>query len=206
MADRTKYDDSAPNMVPEDLARLVGQASAIDDMEGFAQRMQASDPTLGEASGSQYLLFTCRGVRCAVALRALREVLPQVPAVVALPHSPPWTVGVFALRSELIALVDPAPVLLGETPGGENVQVNAVLLVGNGPRSLGWAVGDIGAISVMRPEEIAPLRSPAVPVWERYALGVYAPTSTEDAYVLLDADRLLDDLLNELEERERPNG
>jgi chemotaxis signal transduction protein len=205
MAQRMKY-VSASSDVPADLAQLVGQTSAREDVEGFLQQTHPSDSVADEAIGSQYLLFTCGGVRCAVALRALREVLPQVPAAVPLPHSPPWTLGVFALRSELIALVDPAPVLLGERSTRERVQVGAALLVGEGPRTLGWAVGDIGAIRVIRPEEISPLPSPAVPVWERYALGVCTPASAEDTYVLLDADRLLDDLLNELEERERSNG
>jgi chemotaxis signal transduction protein len=205
MAHRMKY-VSASSDVPADLAQLVGQTSAREDVEGFLQQAHPSDSVADEAIGSQYLLFTCGGVQCAVALRALREVLPQVPAAVPLPHSPPWTLGVFALRSELIALVDPAPVLLGERSTRERVQVGAALLVGKGPRTLGWAVGDIGAIRVIRPEEISPLPSPAVPVWERYALGVCTPASAEDTYVLLDADRLLDDLLNELEERERSNG
>jgi chemotaxis signal transduction protein len=205
MAHQTKH-ESASSSMQASPARLMGHMSVGEDVDDLAQQAHGNDLAPGEASGSQYLLFTCGGVRCAVALRALREVLPHVPAAVPLPHSPPWTLGVFALRAELIALVDPAPALLGERQFEESVQFNAVLLVGNGPRTLGWAVGDVGAITVMRPEEIAPLPSPVVPVWERYALGVCMPANAEDAYVLLDAQRLLDDLLNELEEREPSNG
>jgi chemotaxis signal transduction protein len=178
---------------------------AQEEMEHLRQRVQPGEATAEVDAGSQYLLFTCGGVRCAVALRTLREVLSHVPTTVPLPHSPPWTVGMFALRSELIALVDPAPALLGATPGEARAPVSAVLLVGSGPRTLGWTVGDVGAIAAVRPEEIAPAPRSA-PVWERYALGVCAPATGEGTAILLDADRLLDDLLNELEEREQRNG
>jgi chemotaxis signal transduction protein len=63
------------------------------------------------------LLFVCAGVPCAAPLAELREALPTLPRTTPLPFSPPWLLGLFPLRTEIIGLVDPVPMLTGAGAG-----------------------------------------------------------------------------------------
>lgn len=67
-----------------------------------------------ERAGTEHLLFVCAGVPCAAPLAELREALPTMPQTIPLPFSPPWLLGLFPLRTEIIGLVDPTPLLLGQ--------------------------------------------------------------------------------------------
>jgi len=66
-----------------------------------------------ERAGIEHLLFVCAGVPCAAPLAELREALPTMPRTTQLPFSPPWLLGLFPLRTEIIGLVDPTPLLTG---------------------------------------------------------------------------------------------
>jgi len=66
-----------------------------------------------ERAGVEHLLFVCAGVPCAAPLADLREALPIMPRTTPLPFSPPWLLGLFPLRTEIIGLVDPVPLLTG---------------------------------------------------------------------------------------------
>src|SRR5260370_6355396 len=112
------------------------------------------------ASGTEHLLFVCADIRCALPLMALREVLPSVPHVVPLPFSPDWMLGIFPLRSEMMGIADPAPLLFGHAddavraahlsppaPHGENGSPlrpgpprTPVLVIGTEARALALAV------------------------------------------------------------------
>jgi chemotaxis signal transduction protein len=153
--------------------------------------------------GDEHLLVICAGMPCAVALSRLREVLPALPATTALPFSPPWLLGIFPLRTELVALVDPTPVLCDAPPSGAGTNLGplaAVLVAGEGEQSLGMAVAAVGDIAVIQPEEI--VRDPSGlggGVRSVYVGGWYAPAGGRPA-VILDLPRLVTDLLRELAE------
>jgi chemotaxis signal transduction protein len=57
------------------------------------------------------LLFWIDETLYASPLQTLREALPLIPAFTSLPFSPPWLLGVFPLRADLVTLIDPQPFL-----------------------------------------------------------------------------------------------
>lgn len=75
-------------------------------------------PEEQERVGAEHLLFVCAGVPCAAPLAELREALPTMPHTTQLPFSPPWLLGLFPLRTEIIGLVDPVPLLTGAGRAG----------------------------------------------------------------------------------------
>jgi chemotaxis signal transduction protein len=156
-----------------------------------------------------FLLFRCAGVDCAVPLTNLREVLPQTPAVLPLPHSPKWLFGVFALRATLVGLADPSPLLVGVDPDGSATPHAATLLAGTGDSVLAWSVESVGNTAPITPllnEEADALanldgaRDVSAPVVARYAVGKIAPTP-DRRYTVIDAETLLADMLRALEEK-----
>ncbi|MFI5274436.1 MAG: chemotaxis protein CheW [Ktedonobacterales bacterium] len=159
-----------------------------------------------------YLFLTCAGVECAIPLSALREVLPARPEAVALPHSPEWLLGVFALRAELFGLADPAPLLLGQPGARSDAHASgAVMLVGSGERTLAWVVERLGATvpllaggPALTPRESAVGDGAAVV--ERYRAGEIVVAGGDQRYVVVLAQRLLDDMLGAIEERPATNG
>ena len=174
-----------PGNLPPPLAQLVTvtRANTAGVMERLLLQAQTGETPFEELSGTEYLLFTCGGVECGVPLATLREVLPALPQITPLPASPEWMMGIFALRTELIALVDPASLLLESveeqephlhhaatyqptsvlpTPSRGHSQPTsddiprAALIVGTGERCLAWAVALIGDILRLDDHEIAP--------------------------------------------------
>lgn len=171
------------------MARLVRRAAGAAD--------RVSVPL-----GDEHLLLTCAGMPCAVPLAQLREVLPALPATTALPYSPPWLLGVFPLRTELVALVDPVPVLCERPPADDEStgRLAAVLVAGDGEECLGLAVAGVGDIAVVRAGEIVRDASGlGGGVRSTYVAGWYAPPGGRPA-VILDLPRLVTDLLRELTE------
>lgn len=183
-----------------------------------------------EQPGDEHLLFLCGGVACAAPLRALREVLLSCPRPVFLPFSPPWLLGVCPLRLELVGLVDPVPMLLGDrgdgTPfwpvegatsgafyvrtAGTDSGPAPALVVSGVECSLCWvvqAVGDIARILpeeiVTAPEQIADARLPFV---ARYVRGVYAPDNSDQRHVVLNVQRLMSDLVDAMREKDNDRG
>ena len=180
------------------------QTRPLDAAERYLMRLaQAEAAELEPPQGAHYLLFTCMTLACAVTLETLREVLPTVPATIPLPHTPSWMFGLFALRAELLGLVDPAPLLLGASaPGSGDPPPTATILVGDGEHTLGWAVERVGAITLVRDDEI--LRDPPLTasIADRYYAGLYTPADGGQRHIILHARHLLDDLLLALEERD----
>lgn len=205
-------------------------------MEQLLAATQSGDITFEPAAGTELLVFWCHGIPCALALTALREVLPAVPSVVYLPFSPAWMLGIFPLRNELVGLVDPAPLLCGpavtavaclpeqgadlaaspvDLPGMRPVRT--ALVVGAQDRCLAWVVDAVGEIA-NAPEEslhavtetdwLAPDPPMAgMPILPRYIAGVYTGPTTGQDYVVLRADAVLDDLLTALAESgDAPHG
>lgn len=157
-----------------------------------------------ERQGSEYLLFTCRGMACAVPLQELHEVLRAVPASARIPFSPAWLLGIFALRTELLGLVDPAPMLLGAAWSERNPAASppaATLIVGFGEPLMGLAVGSIGEIVLLRPEQIeSGDLSEDSAVAPTYISGRYQPPGASIIYAVLDVAPFVAALLRALRE------
>lgn len=214
---------------PLSLAQLLALARAhtIDEQRAALERVHSGEAPVTTPDGDPYLLFICADVACAAPLTHFREVLPTLPMTVALPFSPPWVLGFFALHTELIGLVDPAPFLFDSPelaslsrarmrngrviqPGsaasiGQNWRLAApesgptALIIGSGERMLALAVGGVGDMAYVRPEEvitntttIATARTPA----ERYRSGVFIQPESQVAFQIVRIDILLDTLLD----------
>jgi chemotaxis signal transduction protein len=164
---------------------------------------QGTDPSEGR-TGTEYLLFTCRQTPCAAPLHDLREVLPSLPRSVTLPFSPPWLLGIFPLRTELVGLVDLAAILLGALTAEQATLASlptTALIVGEGEVLLGLAVTSVGAIAQAHRDELTPA-DPAngKPLPEKYVRAFYAAASGGPAYAVLDLPRLAVDLIGALTE------
>jgi chemotaxis signal transduction protein len=183
-------DDSARNpnstgaQPPLSLSQLLALArtSTIDEQRIALEQVKRGAAPVATPEGDPYLLFTCADVACAAPLTQFREVLPTLPTTVALPLSPPWMLGFFALHTELIGLVDPAPFLFdapelaslsrsrarngriiipgSSTTSGENWRLAipesgpTALIIGTGERMLALAVGAVGDMAYVQPGEV----------------------------------------------------
>jgi chemotaxis signal transduction protein len=198
-------------------------------LEHMLRRLQNEDLPEEPPSDKQFLLFACGGILCAAPLINFREVLPVLPQPTALPFSPPWTLGICILHAELIGLVDPAPLLLGQpdfptlrwrspvspTLGGiqplphkaplGGVHAGHALVVGEGERSLAFAVQAVLDIVASDDDEIVALDAPERPPLgcaEAYAAGFLLPKDAAESFTIVRVDTLLADLLAALEEKE----
>lgn len=239
---RTVFDQGSersanvPGMLPPPLAQLltVTRANTAEVMDRLLLQVQTGETTYEELAGTEYLLFTCGGVECGVPLAALREVLPALPQVVPLPASPEWVLGIFALRTEIIALVDPVPMLLDsaeESMSSHQLSAHrpeptltsrpheqlqsasyhiprSVLIVGTGERCLAWTIALMGDIVRLEEHEIARHTREAPQgggrVRERYIAGDYIAPQDGRRYTLLQTALVVDDVLHVLEEE--PDG
>src|SRR5579871_2007156 len=115
--------------------------------------------------GTPHVAVLFGGVRCLVPLAELRGVLTQPPKLVRFPFGPPWLLGIFIHRTELLALVDPLPVLFGRisrttsgsgprsaredasrtAPGG----AAPTILVGSGEGTLGFRTGGVSDVTFL---------------------------------------------------------
>lgn len=131
-----------------------GASVALDTLAALAAQAREAE------SGVQRLVVWLRGAPYLVALAELREALPTLPAYAALPFSPPWLLGVFPLRTELVALVDPWPILYGApdsppappAPPHAPTSVSGVSGPLEGPRAL--VVGDDGRLLALLVDRI----------------------------------------------------
>ncbi len=210
--------------MPPDLPRPLAAPDALED--ALERGTARQEPANAEApTGTELLLFLCEAVPCAAPLAALREVLPTLPEAVALPHSPPWMLGIFPLRTEMVGLVDPGPLLLGIAPGEtyapmlvrqrearlasasgfttSAVALATALVVGEGERMMALAVSAIGDIVLAHDEEISSdsqgMAHAASPLADAYIVGIYTPSGTHNHFSILNVERLLNDLVAALD-------
>ena len=224
--------DPNSSEIPSYLAQLP-VAARTHPVELFEHLLQSARGGAAQAEprdGTEYLMFTCADIRCAVPLKSLREVRPSLPPVVSLPFSPDWLIGIFPLRTQLLALVDPGPILLGRS--AENISSLAprrrpdysrgalsrrlvsaplrsaafpttALLIGDGESVLAWAVTSVGDITLIPDEQIISASAMPLPAPEHYVTGIYAPAAAEERSIILNVDQVMADLLAQLTEKER---
>lgn len=209
---------------PADLTQRVldARVSTAELMEQRLAATQAGDMMFEPRTGTELLMFWCRGIPCALPLTALREVLRETPAVVYLPFSPAWMLGLFPLRNELVGLVDPAPLLLGTAaatmPGQQANRADpsasyaglpgtgpatTALVVGTQDRCLAWIVDTVGEIATAPDDAIragTASHGMVEAILPRYIAGTYQDPAAERECVVLHAETLLEDLLIALEE------
>lgn len=229
MGDRLRPEPTSPQMSGY-LAELLAaaRANSVDAMDHLLQNAHGGVVASEVHVGTEYLLFACADVPCAVPLKTLREVRPSLPQVVPLPFSPDWLIGIFPLRTQLLALVDPAPLLLGRsadhaaswlkpqrsslyerrvtTPLVNPLFPTTALLVGEGEGVLAWAVTAVGDIVLIPDEQIVSADALPIPMPEKYVTGIYVPSSGEQRYLILNVGSVLADLLAGLVEKERSDG
>jgi chemotaxis signal transduction protein len=166
-----------------DLSQLLALARArtIDEQSAALEQAHRGVYPVAPPAGEPYLLFTCADVPCAAPLTQFREVLPTLPTTVALPFSPQWVLGFFALHTDLVGLVDPTPFLFADpemagisrarirngrviVPGSAALSSDAqrqdvpesgptALVVGTGERTLALAVSGVGDIAYVAKDE-----------------------------------------------------
>jgi chemotaxis signal transduction protein len=208
----------------------AARANTAGAMERLLESAQTGELPAQLPTGTGYLLFVCAGRECAVPLSALREVLAAVPRAVYLPFTPVWMLGIFPLRNEMLGLVDPVPVLTYREPASTAAGTSAspvipegsplrrssdgvpgrapatALIVGSEDRCLAWAVDSVGDIALVQDGELCELgdldeRIPRdLPFERRYVKGVYTPRATDSRILVLDAETLLTDQLDALEQ------
>jgi chemotaxis signal transduction protein len=167
------------------------------------------------------LAFTVEGVACAVPLTDVHEVLPAIPTAVPLPDSPPWLLGIFPWRSNLLGLIDPAPVLTGKpratrppwrTAGAPGITPTATagrvagpfpggsaVVLGDEAVSIALAVDTLGELLHLPDQRLLPPAGSA-PVLARYCAGVGAPEAHGPRYAVLAVRPLLRDVVVALTE------
>lgn len=164
--------------------------------------------------GDQYLLVWLQSIPCLVLLSQLREVLSSIPQHVALPFTPQWMWGIFPLRTDLVALVNPWPILSGssasESSADERFHANEAmraLVIGEDEHLLGLLVTQVGAIVVLKAEEriepgIEPDAEQAADILPHYVTGSFALEGVERQALCLDVSRLANDILSAIEEQQ----
>jgi len=212
---------------------LTGSGAAVttrladDAPEAFMP--SATDPEMAgesaatpdEPAGQEYLLFWLGEWPCLVRLAELREALPVVPGHAALPFSPRWLWGIFPLRTDLVALVDPMPVLMHGPDAARAMDVTRApraasandfgpvealraLVIGEGDHLLALLVDRIGEICAVtegdrRPGDLAD--QPGEVPLAQYVAGAYTVAGVERDALELRIARLADDIFAALEER-----
>jgi chemotaxis signal transduction protein len=192
-----------------------------DTVTDLLRRLEMGQADMQQALGPQYLLFECGGIPCAVPLTELREVLKEVPRTIPLPSVPEWMVGIFPIRSEILALVDPLPALCGgrdaegESAGtgalpGPTVGRGATLIIGAGERSLALVVDSYGGTVTIEGREMdtrqQAISATGLPVMPRYVAAMYTLADSGQRHAVLRVDLLLDDLISALEKAEARYG
>lgn len=205
--------DSAPAVSAQEQALL----EALERAEAGV----TSEPSR-ETTGEEYLLVWLGGSPYLVRLSELREALPAAPQRAALPFSPRWMWGIFPLRTDLVALVDPMPTLLYGPEAARNdlagidaaraaprhdmrqAEEPRALVVGEGERMLALLVDSIGDICLLQPDDE---RLPELSAEEgagplpRYVATRFSMPDMERAVVALRTAPLIDDIFAALEER-----
>jgi chemotaxis signal transduction protein len=219
---------SAHDVAPLALTMALSSAQAATQEQMLLRALEraevgqtlATDP----AEGEEHLLCWLGTTPYLVRLADLREVLPGLPPHVALPFSPQWLWGVFPLRADLVALVDPSPTLLYGPEAARRMihaaslptapasavgrpETPRALVVGEGDHLLALVVDRIGDIYPLRPEDAGDADDQGRPATgdahalPAYVAGAYRITGLERPALALRIAQVCDDIFAALQER-----
>ena len=155
------------------------------------------------------LLFWIDGSCYSVALTMLREALLEIPPLTPLPFSPSWLLGLFPLRTDLVTLIDPRPILArGPDAADDDIYANVghgkqALLIGASGRLIAFIVDCIGDIASSPHTETLPLEDAMtqLAVSARYTEGAHRSGDGDGAEVVIAVDigAFYDDVVSALE-------
>ncbi len=219
----------APDAAPLALTMALSSAQTATQEQTLLRALERAEAgqTLAKdpAEGEEHLLCWLGETPYLVRLADLREVLSSLPAHVALPFSPHWLWGVFPLRADLVALVDPSPTLLhgpeaarrmihAANASPRKTQASAVgrpempraLVVGEGDHLLALVADRIGDIYPLRPEDAGDADDHARPATAAHTLpayvgGAYRIAGLERLALALRIAQVCDDIFAALQER-----
>jgi len=205
--------DESRLVAPDTTRRESGSLASLSEIAEATSvgRLLEERPThihdgeSARANMNERLLFWVDGTTYSA---SLREALPMLPQVASLPFSPPWLLGVFQLRTDLVALIDARPVLgddLGVGGNGGQIALRGgeqALLIGEAGRLIAFVVdrlGDLvslsGAASPARDVKGAGLGAPV-----RYMEGSHPLAGDgHEVAIALDLSALYEDVIGKLE-------
>jgi chemotaxis signal transduction protein len=158
---------------------------------------------------AERVLFWIDNKCYSVALSKLREALVEIPSLTPLPFSPSWLLGLFPLRTDLVTLVDPRPILdRGPDVAEDDIHVDVnhaeqALLIGASGRLIAIMVDRIG--DIVSGPHIEALTADTVMTRSsasaRYIQGVpqEAGGGSAEVAIALDIGAFYDDVISALE-------
>ncbi|NNJ13664.1 chemotaxis protein CheW [Chloroflexales bacterium ZM16-3] len=166
-----------------DLLRSDPTAQSV--LEARARDLARSD-TAGKAeSGTPTLTFTLGGGSYSLPAVAVREVMP-LPPVAPLPATPPFIVGLTNVRGQLVAAIDPRPLL--EIPAAPPVPGCLLLVIKAGDITAGLLADSVVAVRHLA-DTLTPTPAANAGRGQLWVRGVDSSLSLH-----LDVDLLLADL------------
>jgi chemotaxis signal transduction protein len=212
--------DSRGVMLP--LATWLAREQVQQTLEATLASVTSDGDEVTASVADEYLVFWVRGKRFAAPLKELREALPTSPALVALPFSPTWFLGLFAYRAEIVALIDLAT-MLESGPSDDAPDVDATswrdtappdtsdmpfsesrcaLVMGQGERLIAIQIDRLGDIAPLSADALLPdVGNRTGDVVDRYVIGALRLGDGQDDARDLNLGALLEDILSSLEER-----
>lgn len=201
--DEARWEHSSLAIMPEahEIARLERQ------LEERLSRIHEGESEHTDIA--ERLLFWIDGACYSVALTMLREALLVIPSLAPLPFSPSWLLGIFPLRTDLVTLIDPRPMLArGMDVTEDDIQVDAAhgeqaLLVGASGRLIAFIVDRIGDIVSSPYGGIIPIgdEMARLNTSKRYVEGAHQVADGKGAAlaIALDIGAFHDDVITALE-------
>ena len=161
---------------------------------------------------AERLLFWIDDKPYSAALTSLWEALPAIPKTAPLPFSPSWLVGLFPLRTDLVTLIDPRPLLENGVGAATTrgtflpLEGEQALLIGETGRLIAFVVDRIG--------DIVKVSGTAAPLHEEetakrgisagYVEGIYPfDNDGHESTIALNLTALYEDVIGKLEEWSR---
>lgn len=194
---------------PDALAGAVNASSIASVERQLEERLsRIREGESEQADVAERLLFWIDDKPYSAELISLWEALPTIPTTTPLPFSPSWLIGLFPLRTDIVTLVDPRPLLgsrseaasSGERPvtqGGEQA-----LLIGESGRLIAFVVDRIGDIVSASGSMTPPLVAEAEELGRaaEYPEGAHPHESnSQEAVMALSLSTLYEDVISKLE-------
>jgi purine-binding chemotaxis protein CheW len=125
----------------------------LDELERRARAELLSADASVPSAPTEVLVCTALGLRLAVALEDVLEVVP-IAATVPLPEAPHWLLGLLDLRGAPVPVLDVAA-RLSRAPR-EVVLTDQIVVCSIGARTVGLVVGSVEGLSTFTPDAIRP--------------------------------------------------
>ena len=139
-----------------------------------------------EADTQQFLTFKLAGEEYGVGILSVQEIRGWS-AVTAIPHSPPWLLGVINLRGVVVPIVD-LRIKFNFARADYN-EFTVVIILNVGARVVGVVVDGVSDVITLTPEQIKPAPSLGNNIDTSHIIGF--GTLDERMRILMDVERLM---------------